>query len=517
VVCVVAVAVVVATGGVLVAASARGLAGAGGPDPAVQAGLDGCTRHPVGQLTRLEPEWVYVGDKGAPAAGPPPAARWASGIVSSGGSAELASHPTGVDLPVTHDSYDFTFNLRVDPAYAFLLGGERQAGTGNFEGNDEERARLHLERESRAFPLFAWPEGGDRVSVLGNWIWDCGHWQPGGERTEFHPFRVLWLQRNPLGAVGGASPRSPFGESEGDLFASTVATPAGISADCAHQTKGDQAAFKACLLSAPNWQDVSGRYQLQLSAPPKPSPGAKLTVRIVDAGSSPGVPPLQVRREAHGVSVSVQLASTPGQRLLLAKEVFVGWTPLPASSLPEHLRLSFHSLLIRRAMDPGCQQAGCTTPETTNTDQISQPPGEWNLYWDVAGIWNQWQPIVLRVHDGELVPVRQSVDFYLARNAPWRVLLTGRECDFGALSFSNPQQPPWPCPPSNEFGSAAGDDVPGTIYNTYPTPTAGLGTHHANAQLTGSTCPPINRHGCYAVTYNVQLINDAPQRATHHP
>ena len=56
----------------------------------------------------------------------------------------------------------------------------------------------------------------DRVAIVGSWIWDCGHWTGGGERTEIHPFQALWVERN-----GGApSPASSTGESEGDLFLS---------------------------------------------------------------------------------------------------------------------------------------------------------------------------------------------------------------------------------------------------------------------------------------------------------
>ena len=123
-------------------------------------------------------------------------------------------------------------------------------------------------------PFFAWPENGDRVDLLGSWVWDCDHYEA-GEHTELHPVRAIWVERN----RGGPSPRSPSGESEGDLFISTEKTYAGVQADCAHRTKGDRAAFKACLAGEPSWQDVSGSYSFALAAPPKPSPGARLRVQ----------------------------------------------------------------------------------------------------------------------------------------------------------------------------------------------------------------------------------------------
>jgi hypothetical protein len=87
------------------------------------------------------------------------------------------------------------------------------------------------------------------VQLTGNWVWDCGHWLGGGERTELHPIRAFWVQRQ------GVSPRSATGEAEGDLVISTDGTPADASANCQHRTRGDRAAFKACLAADPGWQD----------------------------------------------------------------------------------------------------------------------------------------------------------------------------------------------------------------------------------------------------------------------
>ncbi len=95
--------------------------------------------------------------------------------------------------------------------------------TGNFAGSGPSTGRLHVEREQRALPFFAWPELGDRVTMIGSWVWDCGHWTPGGERTEIHSYRALWLERAP----GRPSPLATRGESEGDLFLSSDKTYAG--------------------------------------------------------------------------------------------------------------------------------------------------------------------------------------------------------------------------------------------------------------------------------------------------
>lgn len=475
-----------------------------GPDPVAGPIRDGCKNDPAAIFTQSAPTWVYVGDGSAPADGPPPAPQSASGVaVGGGGAPYLGAHPTGVDDPATHLSYDFLINIRPDPASIRLLGGDPAARSGNYAGDVEETGRLHTERESAALPTFAWPETGDRVTELGSWIWDCGHFDSqGGVRTELHPFRALWVLRTP-------SPRSPTGENEADLYVSTHATPAGAQADCAHRLKGS-GDFRACVHSTPFWQSANGRYAIVIPAPPKPSSGAHLRIRIVDRGSTPGAPPVAVLAVTRrGVSVSVTVDSPKGKRVVVARQVYVGWTPMPAAALPQHLRLTFDSLLVRRAMDPSCPPTAPACPakdETTQLGQIATPPGEWVLYWDVDGIWSRWRPGLLLAHDGQVFRGTQYVDFYVPKGKPWRLFVYGRECDFGALgSFAGQRVPVFPCPHTGELGNVAGDDVPGALVAQFPSPAASVGTHRANAMTAGSTCPPSNRQGCYALTYTVTL------------
>src|SRR5207247_338570 len=178
-----------------------------------------------------------------------------------------------------------------------------------------------------------------------------------------HPYRALWDERVP-------SPRSPYGESEASLFASTDATPAGQAAECAHKTKKDGDAYKAGARTQPTRADVSADYVLTLKAPPKPPGATTLRVRVVDRGST--VDPHWTTAVANGtLTVRFHLASTPNVRLVLAKQVFLGWRRLSPALLPVHLRVTFTKLLTRRAMDPGCPNAphGCGTPESVLDDE----------------------------------------------------------------------------------------------------------------------------------------------------
>jgi hypothetical protein len=475
---------------------------------------DGCGRTSEDDRLKLRsPQWVYVGDREAPAAGPPPAARWAHGVVGSGTQPFLAAHPAGNDLPTAHLSYDVVFNVRPDPTSAPLLAGDPAARTGNYEGREDKTGRLHAEWEEGALPRFAWPADGDRVSVLGSWVWDCDHWDPGGERTELHPPRVVWVLRR----GGRPSPASPYGESEADLVVSTDKTPAGSQADCAHRAKGDVAVFQACLASAPLVQDVTGRYRFFLPAPPKPGPGARLRVRVLDAGSSRGAPQLRLTRRANGVAVALDVAPSLGpglRRLVVAKRVLAGWTPTPAGALPVHLRVRLERLLVRRAMDPGCPtiQPDCpASKQSTRLGTASARPGEWNVYWNVGGRWGAWAPALLRTTDGRAYRGRQVVDLYLLRGARWQLLVFARECDLGFLGNARGTRFPLaPCPANGEAGR---NDDPGVIAVTHRSAAASVGLRHADSRLAGSTCPRVNRRGCYRLTYRVTLVEDAAARA----
>jgi hypothetical protein len=462
-------------------------------DPETDARPDGCGRDYLAQSQRQIPTWVYVGDRNAPATGPAPPLRRLDGVVSSPFDRELAVHPTPEDLPTIHRSYDLNFNVLPDAAGRTLLGGSAATRTGNYAGRGESTARVHVEREQGATPLFVWPEAGDRVSLVGSWIWDCGHWTGGGEKTEIHPFDVLWVDR-----------REHWPQAEGDLFVSTDKTFAGVQADCAHQVKGVVAAFQACLLTHSSWQDVSGTYRFRLHVPPRPSPSSILQIRVVDAGSTPGAPPVIARSSGGGVDVRLAVHATPGRKLVVAKRVIASWT---GTAPADHLRVRFVRLLVRRAMDPGCSNGrpACGSKETTHGEQVSFGPGEWNVYVDGAGTWRMWGSGLLRARDGQVFRNGPTLDLHLARGKPWRVFVFTRECDFGSLGNADGATHAMaPCPRSREFGTFDGDDVPGIAVAHFRSPAAALGLHVLRPQRHGSTCPAVNRLGCYEIAFPVE-------------
>jgi hypothetical protein len=83
------------------------------------------------------------------------------------------------------------FDVAVDPASAWLVLGEGGAG-----------ALLHVEAESGPFPTDYRPAVGDRVTIAGRWIFDCGH----DPKTEIHPAAVVASEHDEWRAdfAGGA-------------------------------------------------------------------------------------------------------------------------------------------------------------------------------------------------------------------------------------------------------------------------------------------------------------------------
>jgi hypothetical protein len=175
----------------------------------------------------------------------------------------------------------------------------------------------------------------------------------------------------------------------------------------------------------------------------------------------------------------------------VAYHVFVGWTPAASRARLRHLRIQLEELLVRRAMDPSCNTTEPDCParvETTQLGQIATAPGEWALYVDVGGVWAHVKPLVLHVRDGQRVNLRQRFAF-------------ARECDFGLPTFTSNDRAVYPCPRSGEFGHPTGDDKPG-----YLAAKGSLGKHAANSRLADSTCPPVNRQGCYRLTWRVTEV-----------
>jgi hypothetical protein len=63
-----------------------------------------------------------------------------------------------------------------------------------------------------------------------------------------------------------------------------------------------------------------------------------------------------------------------------------------------------------------------------------------------------------------------------------------------------------PCPTSSEVGTFDGDDVPGYSLASLRSPAAALGTHRVRPRRAGSSCPAVNRLGCYELEFRVDRV-----------
>jgi hypothetical protein len=109
-----------------------------------------------------------------------PTCKWAQvdpkyPVVQASGTLREINMSSG-DSPWIHKSHDLGMDLVVDPASAWLELGGGSPGS-----------LLHVEVESGGFPLAYRPVTGDRVTIVGRWIYDCGH----DPKTEVHPASVV--------------------------------------------------------------------------------------------------------------------------------------------------------------------------------------------------------------------------------------------------------------------------------------------------------------------------------------
>ena len=480
-------------------------AAAGGAAPAPptssdQPRLDGCQRNANGVVFLKTPEWVYVYRD--------PTVRTASGVVR-------VSHLARDDAPGEHRSHDYNANLVPRSADRYVLGGDAAARTGNFSGEGEELGRLHFEWESGVVPDYAWPTDGDRATLWGSWIWDCGHWTGDGgavtgERTEFHPLTALVVSR-----------RAPFEprttKSQSDVFISSHGTGARAVEQCALTLSPISPSeygpdYRACVQrdqranlvhDAP--QPVAGRYSFFVPAPPRPSRRARLTFRVVKRlARSAGTERVKVTPSGLAVTVTVAGHPTESRPVSYGKSFFVSWTGAQRTR-PTPLKITLGTLTIHHG-DP-------------NLSDHDPGGGKWNLYLDFNGyrqLLNRWIPGLASATDGKRLVINRTIKINVPAGRSLNLLVSGRECDIpsGKVVFGEFAPVVAPCPVNtDEPQIALANDDPGIILDIFRSARAALGRHTSTSVATTTKfpgSPPISfgdgqqGAGDYTLTYTIR-------------
>jgi hypothetical protein len=458
---------------------------------------DGCQRNFTGVVFLKSPEWMYVyRDQRL---------RMASGVAR-------VPHATLDDAPGEHAFHDFTANVVLDAQYRNLLGGSAAGQTGNFApgapDEAEARRRLHFEWELGTLPEFAWPADGDRATLWGSWIWDCGHWQDAtgkitGERTEFHPLTAIVVNRR-----APYLPRKP--RSETDVFISSQGTGARAVQQCGLTLKPISATefgpdFRSCVQTAANQrQPVARSYTFFVPAPPRPSRRARLVFSVLNRiGGGTGRQRVQRLRNGLRVTATPGAGAPAGATIRYGRSFLVGWTGARQPQ-PTRLKITLRKLIVVHH-DP---------------DLSADPSsGKWNLYLNVNGfeqLLNRWIPGLGAVTDGQQLTINRTVSVNVPAGRGLSLLVQGRECDIpsGKVVFGENVPIVQPCPVNtDEPAIALTNDDPGIVLDVFGSPRAALGNHTAPSVATTNRfpgSPPITFKdgkqgaGDYVLTYSVR-------------
>jgi hypothetical protein len=350
---------------------------------------------------------------------------------------ELGSFVRYSDLPTAHNSHDQNTHLVVDEADRGLLSLINDLpddhGAVGSPGDIAPPTQLEAEWETGIspsethgdghsvanggpmFPKWAWPNPGDRVWIMGNHIYDCGHpiEVAGVDRykSEIHPAIAMASMRNQVMTLPGT----------GTTPVPVVATDLYIHGDGGWAT------------SVLNTHDIFDHgtyfttpidrdYDFDIHLPPKPDPAAVLEWKPVSDGpfntvgiapvltpelSDPADPKLQVHVPLAGSGV------TPLDTY--SRQIVAGWA-VPQVTV-RHLQIKLTRMLLHNDM------------ETDPAD------GELSFFWlNVPKSPTEWQ----RLSDFE-IPTFEDLSFPCADHTNIMDDYDDAEgCGNGILNFSGP-------------------------------------------------------------------------------
>jgi hypothetical protein len=313
----------------------------------------------VGKMADAVPSWVSVHDHET---------RTVEGVLAE-------SRVTHSDLPLRpwHTYYDWNFFVRVDKQYQYLLSESNlHDHGGNFE----------CEWDTAFLPDWAWPQVGNRIWMVGRWIYDCGHPDAHGHKTEIHP---------PKAVASFRTEATQFAANSGPTRANNAVLYIGSNGGYWRQPINDQ------------------DYPFDLYLPPKPYPEAGPVWKITP-----------------------QTSSLPIQPRIM---------PYPSGN-PRALRV----VVPLRGVEPPPEEYGAiisggwSDPRGTETAQVERArvtitkiymdgdydygSDEWHVYVGVNGRWGVWRNL-----SGWEQPLNLSVDLDLHSTDQINITACGFEAD----------------------------------------------------------------------------------------
>ena len=422
------------------------------------------------------------------------------------GVANRAHGDTGGDFPFSHGRSDVTAEITPD------RDDDWRVASGNFIG---EGNQIEFEWENGALPMWMVPGDGDRIVVLGRWIFDCGH--PGAlpghcaaapatscvldgdcattdrcvdahfaYQSEIHPPIAAAVMRQGRGGIvadGGA----PVPATRADIFVSPNGGAAGDRCVLTHHRVGDVVLDVQCWpLAQPIAKINAQDFTFDVPLPAQPPGGAHATWRIVDqpqdlfGGIAAAVEVTPHEDDPSPfLSVVVKMTeSTPaGMPTGYAATMFAGWDALPSAPLA-HVRVSIDALAIVNALKPA-------------TPVVRDAPG-WRMQVAVNG---EWQVVagLDNVTTATVVPQTLVFDQYLPSDGSVQLHIradgVSSACIDTLFGTNLSDQ-------VSELGLGDGvtcllttDPDPGEIDVTFGAPTFGAGAHDtASEHADGGTC-----------------------------
>jgi hypothetical protein len=266
---------------------------------------------------------------------------------------------------LNHDSQDHVWEMQPDRPYFGLMHPNAQG-------------EMEMEWETNIFPREFRPTAGDRATVTGYWILDCGH----GFRAEIHPPVGVGVHRSravyippsfaPPGFPGGLGTNVRVPGIVTDIFFSRKSGE--MTGNCS--TTGlwsppiPGAAFPANVFSScvKEPHPLNDSFTFNVYLPPDPylsaqkvglsPPRVPLFTKVETIRSRPGgpEPTLAERRSSNGavwVEVTVDLSSLPASQNTYARRIYAAWAyPHPENWGARRWRVRLNSIKVLDDAEP---------------------------------------------------------------------------------------------------------------------------------------------------------------------